>query len=199
MRREEALGNKIKALREQQGITQSRLADRMMVSRSTVANWEAGNRLPDIGMLARLAGCLGVEPYVLMDELRVPEDLPAVIVVEDTQVILSGFVHMLADVLPEAEVLGFDTAAEALAFAHANRIGVAFLDIELSGDDGMVLARELTKINPYINIIFLTSHMEYMHAALTDHCSGYVLKPLTPEKIRHEIAHLRFPVRGLQA
>ena len=198
MRREEAFGNKIKALREQQGITQSRLADRMVVSRSTVANWEAGNRLPDIGMLARLAGCLGVEPYVLMDELRVPEDPPAVIVVEDAQVILSGFVHMLADVLPEAEVLGFDTAAEAIAFAHTSRIGAAFLDIELSGDDGLALARELTKINPYINIIFLTSHMEYMHAALTDHCSGYVLKPLTPDKIRHEIAHLRFPVRGLQ-
>ncbi len=49
-----------------------------------------------------------------------------------------------------------------------------------------------------INIIFLTSHTEYMQAALTDHCSGYVLKPLTPEKIRHEIAHLRFPIRGLK-
>jgi hypothetical protein len=36
-----------------------------------------------------------------------------------------------------------------------------------------------------------------MESALSDHCSGYILKPLTPEKIRHEISHLRFPIRGL--
>ena len=40
---------------------------------------------------------------------------------------------------------------------------------------------------------------EYMKDALADHCSGYILKPLTPEKISHEIRHLRFPVRGLKA
>ena len=62
----------------------------------------------------------------------------------------------------------------------------------------MALARELAKTDGRTNIIFLTSHAEYMAAAFAEHCSGYVMKPLTPEKIRHEIAHLRFPVRGLQ-
>ena len=194
----EAFGNRIRELREQRGITQLQLADRMVVSRSTVANWEAGKRLPDIGMLARLARCLEIETYVLMDELRGSEESPSVIVVEDVQVILSGFVRMLGEELPDAEVCGFSSSAEALDFARVCHVSVAFLDIELAGDDGITLARELTKLDPYINIIFLTSHTEYMHAALTDHCSGYVLKPLTPEKIRHEIAHLRFPVRGLQ-
>ncbi len=196
--RTEAFGNRIRELREQRGITQLQLADRMVVSRSTVANWEAGKRLPDIGMLARLARCLEIETYVLMDELRDSEESPTVIVVEDVQVILSGFVRMLGEELPDAEVCGFSSSAEALDFARVCRVSVAFLDIELAGDDGITLARELTKLDPYVNIIFLTSHTEYMHAALTDHCSGYVLKPLTPEKIRHEIAHLRFPVRGLK-
>jgi two-component SAPR family response regulator len=149
-------------------------------------------------MLARLARCLEIEPYVRMDELRDSEASPTVIVVEDVQVILSGFVRMLGEELPDAEVCGFSSSAEALDFARVCHVSVAFLDIELAGDDGITLARELTKLDPYINIIFLTSHTEYMHAALTDHCSGYVLKPLTPEKIRHEIAHLRFPVRGLK-
>ncbi len=194
----EAFGNRIRELREQRGITQLQLADRMVVSRSTVANWEAGKRLPDIGMLARLARCLEIETYVLMDELRDSEESPTVIVVEDVQVILSGFVRMLGEELPDAEGCGFSSSAEALDFARVCRVSVAFLDIELAGDDGITLARELTKLDPYVNIIFLTSHTEYMHAALTDHCSGYVLKPLTPEKIRHEIAHLRFPVRGLK-
>ncbi len=198
MLREELFGNRIKELRERAGLTQAQLADRMVVSRSTVANWETGSRLPDLSMLARLAGCLGVEPYMLLDELRDKGQAPVIIVVEDAQVILSGFVRMIGEELPEAEVWGFSSAAEALAFAHNNHIAAAFLDIELSGDDGVSLARELTKISSHINIIFLTSHTEYMQAALTDHCSGYVLKPLTPEKIRHEIAHLRFPIRGLK-
>ena len=103
----EAFGSRIRELREQKGITQSQLADRMVVSRSTVANWEAGKRLPDIGMLARLAGCLGVETYLLMDELRGQEEPPTVIIVEDAQVILAGFVRMLGEELPEAEVCGF--------------------------------------------------------------------------------------------
>ena len=193
----EAFGSRIRELREQKGITQSQLADRMVVSRSTVANWEAGKRLPDIGMLARLARCLEIETYVLMDELRGPEEPPAVIVVEDAQVILAGFVRMLGEALPEAEVCGFSTAAEALEFAHANRVAVAFVDIELGAEDGIALARELVKADGRTNIVFLTSHAEYMGAAFAEHCSGYVLKPLTPEKIRHEIAHLRFPVRGL--
>lgn len=194
----EAFGNRIRELRELKGITQSQLADRMVVSRSTVANWEAGKRLPDIGMLARLAGCLGVETYLLMDELRGQEEPPTVIIVEDAQVILAGFVRMLGEELPEAEVCGFSTAAEALRFAHANRVAVAFVDIELGTEDGMALARELVKTDGRTNIIFLTSHAEYMADAFAEHCSGYVMKPLTPEKIRHEIAHLRFPVRGLQ-
>lgn len=198
MLREELFGNRIKELRERAGLTQAQLADRMIVSRSTVANWETGFRLPDLSMLARLAGSLGVEPYMLLDELRDKEQAPVIIVVEDAQVILSGFVRMIGEELPEAEVWGFPSAAEALAFAHTNHIAAAFLDIELAGDDGVSLARELTKISPHLNIIFLTSHTEYMQAALTDHCSGYVLKPLTPEKIRHEIAHLRFPIRGLK-
>ena len=199
MLKAEVFGNRIKALREQRGFTQSQLADRMTVSRSAISNWELGNRLPDITMLDRLAYGLDVDVHMLIDEFRGPECSPIVILVEDIQVILSGFVRMLGEELPDAEVWGFPTVGEALTFAKANSVAVAFLDIEMGGDDGMALGRELARINPRTNIIYLTSHPEYMQAAFADHCSGYVLKPLTPEKIRQEITHLRFPVRGLKA
>ena len=74
---------------------------------------------------------------------------------------------------------------------------MAFLDVELYGESGLDLARKLQEVNPRTNIIFLTGHTEYTAEALDLHCSGYLLKPLTPDKIRREIAHLRFPVRGL--
>ena len=61
----EAFGQRIKALRTAQGLSQQQLADLIYVTRKTVGNWETGNRIPDLTMLSRLAECLGVETYVL--------------------------------------------------------------------------------------------------------------------------------------
>ena len=36
-----------------------------------------------------------------------------------------------------------------------------------------------------------------MTQAIYDHCSGYILKPLNRARVRHELANLRYPVRGL--
>ena len=121
------------------------------------------------------------------------------IVVDDEMVILRGFVHILEDTLPNTEVYGFQNAGEALDFAKSNRIDVAFLDIELAGESGLSLAKELSLQNPRINIIFLTGHSEYAMDALEMHSSGYLMKPLTPQKIKNEIAHLRFPVKSLRS
>ena len=192
-------GNTIRQLREARGITQSQLSDRMTVSRSTIANWETGTRLPDLLMLSRLAECLGVNPTDLMEYMQDSQEVPAVIIVEDMPLILSSSLRMLSQAMPEAEIYGFGSAAEAQEFACSHHISVAFLDIELGSEDGISLARALTALNSQLNVIFLTSHTEYMKDALADHCSGYILKPLTPEKISHELRHLRFPVRGLKA
>jgi transcriptional regulator with XRE-family HTH domain len=194
----EAFCQYIRDQRIKKGLTQSELADLMFVSRKTISNWETGTRIPDVKMLTRLAGCLGVETYELF--LPVSEEQtasPTIIIVEDEPILLSGFVHIMSDVLPDAQTLGFGTADEALQFADTSRIDVAFLDIELFGESGIDLAQKLVMRNPCVNIIFLTGHSEYTAAALELHCSGYIMKPLTPEKIRTEIAHLRFPVKDL--
>ena len=193
----ESFGQRIRSLRIEKGLSQQQLSDLIFVTRKTVGNWESGNRLPDITMLSRLADCLGVETYELIDELNGQDSTPCIIVVEDEPVILKGFVHILSDTLPEAQVFGFQNSADTLRFADSTRISVAFLDVELFGESGLDLAEKLMKSNHRTNIIFQTGHMEYTAQALDLHCSGYLLKPLTPEKILREISHLRYPVRGL--
>ena len=193
----EAFGRRVRSLRIEKGLSQQQLADLIYVSRKTVSNWEAGNRMPDVTMLARLAECLGADTYELIDELNGQDVSPLLILVEDEPVILTGFVHILNDTLPDAQIFGFRDGAEALKFAAGNRIDAAFLDVELAGESGLELADRLMKINPRTNIIFLTGHSEYTSEALEMHCSGYLLKPLTPEKIRREMSFLRYPVRGL--
>lgn len=193
----EAFGKRIRMLRQEKNLTQQQLADLMFVTRKTVGNWENGNRMPDITMLSRLSHHLGVQTYELLDEIYGLDEQPIIIIVEDESVLLKGFLHIFEDTLPRADIYGFETGAEALRFAESNHVAAAFLDIELFGESGIDLAGSLMEVNPHINIIFLTGHAEYTADALDLHCSGYILKPLTPEKVQREIAHLRFPVRRL--
>ena len=193
-------GEKLKDLRARKGLTQQQLADLMFVSRGCVSNWENSTRLPDSCLLGRLARCLDVDRYQLFDMMQDETNTPLnVVIVDDEPVILKGFVHMLSGTLPDADVWGFRNAEEVLLFASANVVPIAFIDIELGGMSGIELAQRLMKLYPRINIIFLTSHDEYTREALDMHVSGYLLKPLTPAAIRREMAHLRFPVRGLDA
>ena len=191
MQKTEEFANKLKKLRTGKGISQQQLADMMVVSRSAVSMWELGTRLPDINMILRLADCLGVENRELLDIFQESEDEANIIIVE-------GTIRMLQEELPGVSITGFSRGKESLQFAENHIVSVAFLDIELDDHmDGLRLAGELTAINSQTNIIFLTSHAEYLQQAVYDHCSGYILKPLSRERIRHELNNLRFPVRGL--
>ena len=74
---------KLKSARQQAGFSQQELADKLSVSRSAVAKWEAGSGMPDIDNLKAIAGLLNVSVDNLLDEgqklsinsLREPIDL----------------------------------------------------------------------------------------------------------------------------
>ena len=92
---------------------------------------------------------------------------------------------------------GFTRPREALEWLKDHPVDIAFLDIELVGCNGLDLAGSLMQCSPRCNVIFLTCHPEYAREALELFCSGYVMKPLSPAKIREQATHLRFPVPGL--
>ncbi|MEX2803625.1 helix-turn-helix domain-containing protein [Streptococcus sp. H31] len=50
----------MKLLRKKQNLSQERLAEKIGVSRQTVAKWEAGSSLPDVLSCAKLAECFDV-------------------------------------------------------------------------------------------------------------------------------------------
>lgn len=61
------IGNKIKELRKQRGITQEQLADSIGVSFQAVSKWENNIALPDITLVPALASYFGVSTDVLFD------------------------------------------------------------------------------------------------------------------------------------
>lgn len=69
---ERSLGNRLRALREAQGLSQAELARRAHLSQSNVGRIEEGGRSCTVGSLARLAEGLGVEPAALLAETTEP-------------------------------------------------------------------------------------------------------------------------------
>lgn len=59
-------GTTIKKLREEKGITQAELAEKIGVSSKAVSKWETAKGLPDITLIESLAKVLGVSVVELM-------------------------------------------------------------------------------------------------------------------------------------
>lgn len=184
----------LRRLRAERGLSQRKMAEKLYVTRSTVARWENGNRLPDVAMISRLAQCLEVDASMLFAAMEGDEEPPNVIMVDDRKVTLTGALPVLEVVMPNATVVGFTRPSEAIEYAKANRVALAFLDIELGKLSGLDLCRTLLEINPRTNVIFLTAHADYSLDAWGTGASGFMLKPITPEAVRGQLKHLRHPV-----
>jgi two-component SAPR family response regulator len=118
-----------------------------------------------------------------------------IIAVDDEKLALEGLMTEIALAAPEAELNGFRTGKDAVAYAESqDRIDVAFLDIEMRSMSGLTLGERLTGLFPDINLIYTTGYSEYAVDAIGLRCSGYVLKPVTAEKIKHELDNLRNPI-----
>ena len=97
----------LRQLREEKGLSQKQLGQKVFVTHSTVARWENASRLPDAMMIMRLAKCLGVDVNSLFQLASQSEESPNVIVVDDSRVILSDALSVLGEAMPDANITGF--------------------------------------------------------------------------------------------
>ena len=114
-----------------------------------------------------------------------------ILAVDDERLALAALTSAIEEADPQAEVVGFRSFNDALSSLDGSSYEVAFLDIELRECSGIELAKELKKRCPKIRIVFVTGYSEYAVEAFTLHADGYVLKPVSPERIRNELDHLR--------
>lgn len=117
-----------------------------------------------------------------------------ILAVDDEPIALEGLMSAISEAVPNAEVNGFGNIFDALLYAYVNHPQVAFLDVNFRAESGLDLAKRLKEMNPKINIIFTTGHKHYMEEAFKIHVSGYIVKPVTPEKIKGELSNLITPV-----
>ena len=114
--------------------------------------------------------------------------------VDDEPLMLKMLEIAVKEAKPDADITAYRKQADLLEDAKQNGCDIAFLDIHMRGMSGVELAKELKKINPKMNIIFVTGFSEYKGDAMDMKASGYIMKPVTKEKIEQELADLRFPI-----
>jgi two-component SAPR family response regulator len=114
--------------------------------------------------------------------------------VDDKLSIAQQIAEMMTELDPDGCHTACDGTAELLAQVAENKYNIIWLDIEMPGKNGLALAAQIKSVSPETNIVFVTGFPKYAVDAFGMHVSGFVLKPATIEKLREEIANLRYPV-----
>ena len=114
-----------------------------------------------------------------------------ILLVDDEELQLLKLKNICMKLFPNDELLCYTNPKKAYDDNINNKIDIAFLDIEMPVINGISLAKKLKRINPITNIIFVTAYNNYALDAYSIHASGYILKPVTENKIKEEINNLR--------
>ena len=172
-------GATIRALREQKGLTQAQLAERLFVSDKTVSKWENGKGYPDIVLLESIAEALGASVAELLSG----------------QVVRNGNVsaNMLRSGFCVCPVCGnvIHSMGEAAVTCHG--VQLARAEAEPSDEKHMVFI-EGVEDDYYVRIDHEMTKQHYISfiAALSpDRLQVVKLYPEGP-------AEARFPVRGVK-
>lgn len=85
----------------------------------------------------------------------------------------------------------FQHAADAVEWLRAEEADLAFIDIQMAGErDGIELARQLSEHQPYLKLVFVTSHMEYSLDAFDLGAFDYLVKPVRFERVEQTIRRI---------
>jgi two-component system, LytTR family, response regulator len=105
------------------------------------------------------------------------------LIVDDETLARANLRHAIAEAT-EWEVVGeCASAASARLAIEELDIDVVFLDIQMPGESGLTLARDLvSKTSPPI-IVFVTAYDEYAIEAFEVHALDYLLKPFDDERL----------------
>ncbi len=115
-----------------------------------------------------------------------------ILTVDDNREDLEAIKQIIVQRQPDAELLAFDSALEALAVARTTEIDIAILETVLPELNGVELGGYLKDLYPSVNLIYLTNHREFGYEAMTLHASGYLLKPVCADALERELTELRY-------
>ena len=119
-----------------------------------------------------------------------------IVCVDNTPIMLQSLKESADKAYPYADVQTFFTAESALDYVKKFGCDVLLCEINPPRLEGLFLAEKVKKINPKVNIIFVTvcSESEHAKAVMRLKPSGYLTKEASSAQILEELQNLRYPV-----
>ena len=117
------------------------------------------------------------------------------IIVDDEMLAIKQF-EIECKKIPLVNIAGkFQNAQQALEYAKKEKIEAAFLDIELSGMNGILLGKKLRELYPNLVVIFLTGYDNYTLDALYMKADYYLMKPYSSKDFQDVMENARLLIR----
>lgn len=113
------------------------------------------------------------------------------LVVDDEPPALAELRFRLEQAEPGAEVETATTAVEALRCLKEDRFDVVFADIQLPGMSGLELVEVVRRFADPPRVVFVSAYDEYAVRAFELRAADYLLKPVSPDRVRETLERLR--------
>jgi DNA-binding LytR/AlgR family response regulator len=107
----------------------------------------------------------------------------SVLAVDDEAPALDELTFLLENSALVRSVRAVKSATDALHYMHDEHYDVVLLDIAMPGLDGLEFARVLNRFSQPPAIVFVTAHEEHALEAFDAGGTGYLLKPVTLERL----------------
>ncbi len=113
-------------------------------------------------------------------------------VIIDDEIDAREILNKLLAAYPEIKVVNLaSNVAEARAAVIAHEPDVVFLDIEMPGQSGLDLAREIRDLGIETDIIFTTAFNQHAIEAFKVAAFDYLLKPIDPDELSETLKRFR--------
>lgn len=103
---------------------------------------------------------------------------------------LENLEQTIRRILPDAQIVCFEDAVLAKQYIETNEADVLFTEVCMKEVSGFTLTKLMKEKSCNTYVVFTTESQEYAIHAWGAHVNGYLLKPLTEEKVQSELDYI---------
>lgn len=114
------------------------------------------------------------------------------VIAEDEELLREALAAMLREVWPQLDIVAAcEDGGAALEAIADHQPDVAFLDIRMPGLTGLEVASAMAEASPNTQIVFVTAYNQYAIDAFEKGAVGYLLKPISRERLAATVQRLQ--------